>query len=46
MKAIGLTSNGRATVVVLRINDRDRVENRQILAELGEYPCHDNKIQT
>jgi hypothetical protein len=24
---------------VLQMNDPDRVENRQILAELGEYPC-------
>lgn len=35
----GRTPEGRTTVRVLQMNDRDRVENRQILAELGEYPC-------
>jgi tRNA(fMet)-specific endonuclease VapC len=35
----GRTPEGRTTVRVLQMNDRDRVENRQILAEIGEYPC-------
>jgi hypothetical protein len=35
----GITPQGRATVRVLQMNDTDRVENRQILAEIGEYPC-------
>jgi hypothetical protein len=39
MQISGLTPEGRTTVGVLQMNDGDRVENRQILAELGEYPC-------
>lgn len=39
MKIEGRTPEGRTTVRVLQMNNRDRVENRQILAELGEYPC-------
>jgi hypothetical protein len=35
----GLTPEGRTTVRVLQMNDVDRVESRQLLAELGEYPC-------
>lgn len=35
----GLTPEGRTTARVLQMNTEDRVENRQILAELGEYPC-------
>ncbi|MEQ8674806.1 MAG: HNH endonuclease signature motif containing protein [Aggregatilineales bacterium] len=35
----GLTPEGRTTVKVLHINDENRVENRQLLAELGDYPC-------
>ena len=35
----GLTSHGRTTVRVLQTNDEDRLENRQLLAEIGEYPC-------
>lgn len=35
----GLTPEGRATIIVLRINDEERVKQR--LGELvtGEYPC-------
>jgi hypothetical protein len=36
---IGLTPEGRATVAVLRFNDEDRVQHRQVLIELGVYPC-------
>jgi hypothetical protein len=39
MRVEGLTLEGRTTVFVLQMNDEARVENRQILAELGEYPC-------
>jgi len=39
MRIEGLTPEGRTTVLVLQMNDQDRVENRQLLAELGEYPC-------
>ena len=35
----GLTPEGRATVDVLRMNSDDRVQNRQLLTELGNYPC-------
>ncbi len=35
----GHTPEARTTVRVLQMNDIDRVENRQILAGLGEYPC-------
>lgn len=35
----GHTPEGRTTVRVLQMNDVDRVENRQLLAELGECPC-------
>lgn len=39
MQIMGLTPEGRTTVRVLQINHEDRVEVRQMLAELGEYPC-------
>lgn len=39
MHILGVTPTGRTTVRVLRMNDRDRVEVRQILAEIGDYPC-------
>ncbi len=39
MRIEGITPEGRTTVRVLQMNDGDRVENRQILAEIGEYPC-------
>jgi hypothetical protein len=35
----GRSAIGRTTVNVLQMNGDDRVENRQILAELDEYPC-------
>lgn len=35
----GLTPEGRATIIVLRINEERRVENRQLFMVLGEYPC-------
>jgi hypothetical protein len=39
MRIQGLTSQRRTTVRVLQMNDEDRLENRQLLAEIGEYPC-------
>lgn len=39
MQILGITAEGRTTVRVLRMNDEDRVEARQVFAELGEYPC-------
>lgn len=39
MRIQGLTSKGRTTVRVLQMDDEDRLENRQLLAEIGEYPC-------
>ena len=39
MQIMGLTPEGRTTVRVLQINLEERVESRQALAEIGEYPC-------
>lgn len=39
MRIEGLTPEGRTTVHVLQMNDGDRIENRQILAEIDQYPC-------
>lgn len=36
---VGLTAEGRTTVAVLRLNDEGRIQQRQVLAELGVYPC-------
>jgi hypothetical protein len=36
---MGLTPEGRTTIVTLRINDERRVEHRLMLMELGDYPC-------
>lgn len=35
----GMSAEGRATILVLRINDESRVKQRHVLVELGEYPC-------
>lgn len=35
---IGLTAVGRATVVLLRLNDARRVVQRQLLIDVGRYP--------
>lgn len=35
----GLTPEGRATIHVLRINDKERVRQRLGELMLGEYPC-------
>ncbi len=38
----GLTPEGRATVVVLRMNEAQRVEQRFDERLLGNYPCQNN----
>jgi hypothetical protein len=35
----GLSPEGRATILVLRINEEGRVKQRQMSMMLGEYPC-------
>jgi hypothetical protein len=35
----GISPVGRATIVVLRINEASRVKQRQVAMLLGEYPC-------
>jgi hypothetical protein len=35
----GLSPEGRATVIVLRINESSRVKQRRMALLLGEYPC-------
>ena len=41
-----LTPEGRATVFVLRLNDSDRIEQRELLIRFDEYPCwKDNSIR-
>jgi hypothetical protein len=39
MRISGLTPEGRTTIRVLQINLIERVESRQALAEVGDYPC-------
>lgn len=34
-----LTPEGRATVFVLRLNDQERVEQRELLIQFDLYPC-------
>jgi hypothetical protein len=33
------TPEGRVTVFVLHFNDRPRIELREVLIQLGKYPC-------
>jgi hypothetical protein len=35
----GLTPEGRATIAVLRINDKSRVRTRRVALMAGDYPC-------
>jgi hypothetical protein len=35
----GKTPEGRATILVLRINEQSRTKQRKIAMSLGEYPC-------
>ena len=39
---MGLTPEGRATVMVLRLNEEQRVEQRYGESLLGNYPCQSN----
>jgi hypothetical protein len=34
-----LSPEGRATVLVLHLNDRERVEERELLRKFDRYPC-------
>lgn len=36
---VGLTPEGRTTVFVLRMNDEERVQQRQTELAAGDYPC-------
>lgn len=36
---LGLTPEGRTTILVLRINDPERVRPRWLAFLIGEYPC-------
>jgi hypothetical protein len=38
-KIIGLTPEGRATILVLRLNDEERVKQRLDEQAAGNYPC-------
>jgi hypothetical protein len=37
-KLVGKTAVGRATIVLLRINNADRVEHRRVLIAAGLFP--------
>lgn len=39
-KLQGLTPIGRTTIHLMHMNDKSRLEYRQTLSELGEYPCN------
>lgn len=34
-----LTAEGRTTLFVLRLNDRERLEQRELLLQFDQYPC-------
>lgn len=34
-----LTGSGRVTVSLLRLNEPERIEERELLITLGDYPC-------
>jgi hypothetical protein len=36
---VALTAEGRATIFVLRLNDRERLEERELLLMFRRYPC-------
>ena len=40
-----LTPEGRATALVLRFNDQERIEQRALLLQFDRYPCPDLSIQ-
>lgn len=39
LEITGRTPEGRTTISVLQMNSSNRLENRQVLATLSEYPC-------
>lgn len=39
VRLIGLTPEGHTTIFVLRINDEERVQQRQSEFAAGDYPC-------
>ena len=45
MQIEGLTPEGRTTVGVLKVNDDDRTETRQLLATVGLYPCRQGESE-
>ena len=42
---LGLTSVGRTTIEVLRINQRERVELRRLLIAAGQFFAHDDEAR-
>jgi hypothetical protein len=42
MQIKGLSAVGRTTIRVLQMNLGERIGLRQVLAQLGEYPCANN----
>lgn len=39
MQIRGLSPQGRTTIRVLQLNLDERIQSRQVLSELGAYPC-------
>lgn len=40
---VPLTPEGRATVFILRLNESERLEHRELLLKLKRYPCSSEK---
>jgi HNH endonuclease len=40
-----LTPEGRATVLVLHLNDQERIEQRELLLKFDRYPCKDVPVE-
>ncbi|MBK8024650.1 MAG: HNH endonuclease [Chloroflexi bacterium] len=38
------TPEGRATVLVLRLNDQERIEQRDLLLKFDRYPCPEPEV--
>lgn len=43
IRIIPLTATGRVTVFLLQLNAVERIKERRLLIELGEYPCMTSK---
>lgn len=39
-----LTAEGRTTLFVLRLNERERLEQRELLLQFDQYPCPEAEI--